>query len=177
MVANRRESLFICDDEGVPLVTYHGTAAEFDDFAPERAGQNYAKGGMRGIFFSADPHAASTYAIEHAGASPGRPAIPGLFKGSPAEMGSGKANVVPAYLRMNKPLVRKVRGYASPDIWFDRNQKAIYAAVDKAAADGVIVQGGEGWEDRTLYVVFSSDQVVFKCLGPLPVSQPVRLSA
>jgi hypothetical protein len=66
----------VVDEEGAPLVVYHGTAANFDAVSP-------AKLDAEGIHLSTDPQTASTYAVSRA-------------------MDEQGANVVPVYVRAEK---------------------------------------------------------------------------
>ncbi len=158
----------LTDENGKPLVLYHGTAAAFEKFDPNRAGGNYfSRGARKGIFFTTAPGTASVYAEQPAGAflDPAQP--------ERADFGLGTANIVPAYLRMNNPLVIKTK--KSPDKFFDTNQDSIYARAEKGGHDGVIIRGGAEFK-RDTYVVFDPKQIVSaisgEVLGQDPAAQP-----
>lgn len=67
----------VVDESGKPRVVYHGTADDFESF--ELPSKNRAKGG-RAIFFARDPETANGFARQREG-----------------------ANVIPAYVRIEKP--------------------------------------------------------------------------
>lgn len=76
----------VVDEQGAPLVVYHGTSGDFDGFrAPDAGG---------GIFFSTDPQRA------------------GLFAGTPDD---GAPAVVPVRLQIENPMVVDGSGNLKPD--------------------------------------------------------------
>jgi predicted RNA methylase len=138
----------VVDAEGNPLVVYHGTADDFAEFNADHSGRNYPSyGGNRGFFFTSSPGTASVYAE--------KPALAYLNPDDPenARFGKGTANIMPVYLRIEKPLSIKTK--ASPDKYFDHNRNKIYERADKAGADGIIITGG----NRNLYVAFAPHQI------------------
>jgi hypothetical protein len=140
----------VVDAEGKPLVVYHGTGGDFDSFDAARSGQNYARrGGEKGFFFTNRPIPAGVYAEQASGAFFGDEENP--------RFGDGTANIMPVYLSLQNPYVRKATG--SPDKWFDSNHSALLAAAEKAGADGIIVNGGKGFEIRSVYIAFSPTQI------------------
>jgi hypothetical protein len=77
----------VVDDEGKPLVVYHGTKADIAEFDPGRFGTGTDSGGWgRGFYFSGDP--------EYAGAYAGR---------------ADGSNIVPAYVSLKNPFVVDAR--------------------------------------------------------------------
>lgn len=134
----------VVDAEGKPLVVYHGTAADIQEFDPRRSGRNYlGRGGDQGFFFSNLPGTADVYAEQAA---------------EPWRTKNGAPNTMPVYLRLQKPYVRQAAG--SPDKWFDYNRKTLYEAASKNGSDGIIVRGGKGvFEKRVLYVAFKPEQI------------------
>lgn len=141
----------VIDDAGLPLVVYHGTGDSFDAFDPERSGRNYfSTGGHRGFFFSSRPGTASVYAEKVAGAylNPDDPEA--------ACFGDGTANIMPAYLHLQNPVVIKTA--MSPDKYFDYNRDRIYARASKKGADGIIVHG-LGKFPRAVYVALDPSQI------------------
>ena len=77
----------VVDEQGRPLVVYHGTKGEFTKFDLERAGSKTDSGAWgRGIYFAVDPEYAGAYA--------------GRAEGS---------NIVPAYISLQNPLVVDAR--------------------------------------------------------------------
>lgn len=140
----------VVDANGKPLVVYHGTGSDFTEFDPERVGSNYARrGGSKGFFFTNRPVPAGVYAEQAAGAYFGNEQSP--------DFGDGTANIMPAYLSLQKPYIRKAA--ASPDRWFDGNHEKLFAAAEKSGADGIIVRGGTGFEVRSIYVAFRPEQI------------------
>lgn len=109
----------VIDDSGKPLVVYHGTTASFNSFKRIESNINH-KFSKNGFFFTKCPEAASDYAMGYAGAEYARPGFPGLFIDTPAKLGTGTANVIPVFLKIEKPLIVSSRGARSPDQWFDR---------------------------------------------------------
>ena len=76
----------VVDAAGEPLVAYHGTGSDFDEFARIDAGNAYG----RGFYFTTDPATASNYALGE-----------GVNRMTPE--GNAAANVMPVYLRISKP--------------------------------------------------------------------------
>lgn len=72
----------VIDQEGKPLIVYHGTKAEFDSFDPATV-----KNG-RGFWFAGGDDVASRFAAAHRAGDP--------------EAGQ---NIIPVYLRMNNPYI------------------------------------------------------------------------
>ncbi|CAM5356022.1 hypothetical protein SSTU70S_05524 [Stutzerimonas stutzeri] len=139
----------VVDGQGKPLVVYHGTGADIEAFDPSRAGGNYLRGGRRGIFFTNRPIPAGVYAEQASAAN--------FADESNPHFGTGTATVMPVFLSLQSPYVRKATG--SPDKWFDSNQSKLYLAAEKAGADGIIVHGGNGFENRSIYVAFRPEQI------------------
>lgn len=141
----------VVDDDGAPLVVYHGTAESFTDFATEKMGRNYpTTGGHKGFFFTSSPGTASVYAE--------KPAYAYLNPDHPesADFGDGTANIVPVYLSLQNPI--EIKTSQSPDKYFDYNRDRLYDRADKAGADGFIVRG-TGKFKRDLYVAFEPNQI------------------
>ena len=56
----------VVDDNGEPLVVYHGTSQEFDEFLPEKLGSNTgADSAKQGFFFSDNKNVAQSYTRAH----------------------------------------------------------------------------------------------------------------
>ena len=148
----------VVDADGKPLVVYHGTGADFVSFDAERIGKNYQW--SKGFYFASTPQAANEYAMDMTGASPARAPIPGIFAGTPADTGSGGANIMPVYLSMQNPLIKRARGNLSPDQSADRNIEKWLSEAKAAGYDGLIVKSGNAFQDRgDVYIAFRPEQV------------------
>ena len=141
----------VVDAEGEPLVVYHGTAEDFAEFDPSRAGRNYfGSGAGRGIFFTSNPGTASVYAEQPSRAylNPAEP--------ERADFGRGTASIMPVYLSLQNPLVIKTK--KSPDKFFDGKWEDIFSRADTGGHDGVIIRGGAEFK-RDLYVAMRPEQI------------------
>ena len=141
----------VVDEQGRPLVVYHGTAGDFAEFDVARAGGNYpTTGGRRGFFFTSSPITAGVYAEQPAYAylNPERPEA--------VEFGEGTANVMPVYLKIAAPLESKTK--QSPDKYFDYRREDMYSRAEKKGADGLVVHGTGDYR-RNLYVAFEPTQI------------------
>ena len=140
----------VVDADGTPLRVFHGTAGDFAVFDAEKSGRNYlSNGGDQGFFFTSNPGTASVYA-EH-------PALAYLAPGTEnPRFGKGTANIMPVYLSLQNPLIRKTK--LSPDKFFDYNRRTLYEQAKERGADGVIIRG-TGAHPRDLYVAFKSEQI------------------
>lgn len=88
----------VVDEQGEPLVVYHGTTSKMESgmFDPYFANTNARTDVPDAFFFSSSPSVAATYASEVGGRR--------YRKG---------ANIVPAYLRLTKPLVVDLRKWGN----------------------------------------------------------------
>jgi hypothetical protein len=97
----------VVDRQGRPLVVYHGTPFDFDDFDTERVARHYGKG----AFFASDALDAS------------------LFSGGTSNMDEYGANprIIPAYIKLDKPMrVKKESDFSEAKYiggWLDRIRK------------------------------------------------------
>ncbi len=137
----------VVDENGEPLVVYHGTNADFDAFDIGKAGSAYGMEGEDGFFFTSLESEAQKWADKApSGQSP---------------------RVLPVYLSMQMPLAYEAPPSMSPVAYFesgtgpfDRGPAAFieYArnnGYDGKYYDGIIVTG----EGETLYVAFSPTQI------------------
>lgn len=77
----------VTDDAGAPMVVYHGTGGNFDDFRIDATGSAMDAGKLgRGFYFSTRPDVASGYA-------------------NASEVRGGSPNVMPVYLSIKNPVV------------------------------------------------------------------------
>lgn len=128
----------VVDENGEPLVVYHGTTEDFDSFDPDRTVEG-------GFFFTADPHHASEYG------------------GDKATFTEGNAQVKPVYLAIKNPLV--VDGLTIP---LSHSLDDIENLIERAKAkehDGVYIKGFRdfgGVGDRRrfdTYIAFRPEQI------------------
>lgn len=80
----------VVDENGLPLMVYHGSRSDFDTFITKRGGSGGAAG--QGAYFSPDPRAANQYA---------------MLNGA-----HGGGSIIPVYLRLINPY----RAYETEDI-------------------------------------------------------------
>lgn len=124
----------VVDQEGKPLVVYHGTQNDFTSFSNEWVGEgNGSADWGEGFYFASNPAAASTYAI-----------------------GEG-ANVMPVYLSIKNPADKSVMTSkritdAMDDGYFDSPRDLLM----DMGYDGVIIDHGK---DGKEFVVFSPEQI------------------
>jgi len=125
----------VVDENGEPLVVYHGTGFDFNVFEGSK------KGTEKAYFFSQDPELASSFATTSAGAY------------------DGNANVIPAYIRMENPLIVDYKGSVK---WGnDALMKQMLSQVWGGKYDGVIAKNvidGYG-NPTTIYAVIKSNQI------------------
>jgi hypothetical protein len=123
----------VVDENGDPLVVYHGTLSSFDTFDKAAVGKNYGKF-ARGLHFTSEQKRANFYAFMY-----------------PEFYGKYSPNIVPAYLSMKNPLVID-SGEESPIAYLDENPVAEELL---AGRDGIIVNGN----GEQHFVVFEPEQI------------------
>lgn len=96
----------VVDADGKPLVVYHGTTGDFNEFSRVDGGNAYGAG----YYFTKSPEEASGYALGTAG-------------GRIAPSGDAAPNVMPVYLKMEKPFAFDARSLTKAEI----------SAIEKAA--------------------------------------------
>jgi hypothetical protein len=125
----------VVDETGQPLRVYHGTAIELDAFDIEgMSGVNFKQG--EGFAFFTDksdayPSSASDYAKQAAGKRQG-------------------ANVIPAFVKLEKPLIVNADGYYNAVAAFDKQARKIREQVKTGGYDGVIVRYSDGSGDQLI---------------------------
>jgi hypothetical protein len=151
----------VVDDEGKPLVVYHGTTADFDAFDLGFAGADGVLYSTPAIFATSDPNLASDYAVnkfdrviadamrdlqkfknENPGTYDERyetayGALKKAFrdvKGAGRPETGGGANVMPLYMALEKPLVLDADGKRFMEVMPDAIARAV-----AEGNDGVIV--------------------------------------
>jgi hypothetical protein len=136
----------VVDEDGAPLVVYHGTAADFDQFSPERIGSNFSIS-RGGFFFVSSEEAAWNYAEDAADEQEEIELEPRVFS---------------VYLALENPLILKASHDRWPDMYFDDNADAILRRAHRGNHDGVIVHGIDPYSDnepRSIYIAFEPTQI------------------
>lgn len=150
------------DDLGRPLVVYHGTNQDFDQFmlGAESQGHTTGAGPAKGFFFSENPANASGWASAVAGRRDDetRAALAGAFstKGNKAASKDEKAVasafikgyqefidgkvVYPAYVRLENPVEFDAKGRTHRDIPLSKTPDALLESAQKRKKDGVIIK-------------------------------------
>lgn len=126
--------------DGAPKMVFHGTSASFDTFNKSKQIMMGRFRGRPGFFFTSS-------AIEAEVSSEWAE----IYRG-------GNRNIVPVYLRLLNPIVRKAQGY--PQKWYDANWTALSEQAARNGNDGLIINGSGVGEGRTTYVVFEPEQIV-----------------
>src|SRR5690606_19230066 len=128
----------VVDENGEPLVVYHGTRSDITAFEPGRDGA---------IYFTDSPEDASAFA--------------GDFRGLTAELQSfelGGANVIPAFLSIRNPLEHDFGG----ELFDPDDVERVIRRARREGHDGVIIRNirnFEGGGTSTTYIVFRPEQV------------------
>lgn len=129
----------VVDESGEPLVVYHGTEYDFDEFEASNASTDYDF--PSGMYFSSSINIAKTYT------SP----TPDI--------------VMPLYLKIENPLELDANGRNYND-FYDELYSAV-RGIDKDIYDGIIIhnirddwsQRDDGGEVATTYVTFNPEQI------------------
>jgi hypothetical protein len=136
----------VVDEQGRPLVVYHGTGAVFDAFDRAKQGTSFDYDALNvpedGFWFANDAARSSWYA------------------GVSAKRHDGSANVMPVYLSMQKPFVYSAEDYANEGL---ASLPSLYE-LEGEGYDGVIVERGEYGEGdawATVQPVTQRDYAVF----------------
>lgn len=126
----------VVDENGEPLVVYHGTGTDFNAFDPLRQGENYLQS-EGGFFFTTNREIARHYAKYH------------------AEDGEGR--VIEAYLSIRTPYESSAYGddLGAPIEKYDDHRSEYLSEADIQGCDGISITG----EKSTLYVAFSPTQI------------------
>lgn len=129
----------VVDEDGKPLVVYHGTEYDFDEFEANNASTDYDF--PSGMYFSSSRNIAKTYT------SP-KPDI-----------------VMPLYLKIENPLVLDANGKNYNDFYDELY--SVVRGMNKDVYDGIIInnirdnwsQNDDGGEVATTYVMFNPEQI------------------
>jgi hypothetical protein len=148
----------VIDEDGKPLVVYHGTLRDFTQFRP--SAKKATRGGealrdVGAMFFSANPELASAYS----GTS--KSILTGDFFAYPQSSAEG-GNVMPVYLSMQNPLVVDAENQMYTKV------EDIIRKAKKDGYDGVILKniidspgaaGSLRTYEHTAYVAFNPNQI------------------
>jgi GNAT superfamily N-acetyltransferase len=128
----------VVDENGKPLVVYHGTANEFEVFDENKIGENYFESEGGGFFFTQKKRSAENYASLHS-------------------RGKSDGYVMPVYLSIKNPLVREVNSdYLSPADFYDMHPDELIRDAKIDGRDGIIIKGTN---EDSLFVAFFPEQI------------------
>lgn len=119
----------VVDENGEPMVVYHGTGADFDSFAPERAGSNTGHPGSGlGVFATAQSWLADQYAVIAA-------------RGGHRGGAGGRATVYPVFVSIQNPKRYDTASefYAEAERWTGRDGEW-RETLQAEGWDGIIVR-------------------------------------
>lgn len=158
----------VVDENGEPLVVYHGTPTPFGEFDEARLGGNTgAPSASQGFFFTDSPELASAYAGFQDTFDAGMRAVNAVTGGLLERFGSRYStpeggNVRPTFLRITNPLVVDQGGKRV-------REEAFFDTIERAKAeghDGVIIRNtfdgafnGQRGPQNDVYVAFDTDQI------------------
>ena len=145
----------VVDENGKPLIVYHGTKVNFSKFDPSYIGSRFGKD-TKGFFFTRDSSAAL---------------------GGAGDYGSN-GFIKKAYLRIENPVtleeyansldstVSEIMYYGGDEIpvitiW-DEDKEDILKLVNEKGADGVILSHESLHPMNAIYIVFDTDQIRIK---------------
>lgn len=129
------------NDDGSPMVVYHGTSHGFSQFDPDRQGRVFTQYRARKGFFFTSSAAEAGYSAEYAR----------IFT-------EGEDVIMPVYLSIQNPYVRKSGG-KHPQKWFDSNWEVLQETAMSGGHDGVIIIGTGKGKGRATFVVYHPTQI------------------
>lgn len=136
-------------DDGKPRVVYHGTGANFDAFDNDKIGSNYRRKDFF-HYFAASPEVAG----EQANFAARGGALKAAFRGA-------GANIMPAYIKLENPLVVRNDGSApgldSAMDYADMNREELYEQAIANGHDGIAVYDVNG--ENPVFGVLDPKQV------------------
>jgi hypothetical protein len=129
----------VVDENGEPLVVYHGSANNFNVFDKKRVGENYFESKQGGFFFTQKLNSAKNYARLHTNLE-------------------NDGFVYYCFLNIRNPLVRNTNSeYYSPADRYDISRHEYISELkSKKNIDGIIIFGTK---KDNLYVVNNSNQI------------------
>lgn len=148
----------VVDENGKPLVVYHGTLRDFTQFKPGAKKATQGGEALRGVgamFFSANSDLASAYS------GTAKSVLTGDFFAYPQSSAEG-GNVMPVYLSLQNPLVVDAENQMYSQV------ESIIKKAKKDGYDGVILKnlidqpgaaGSLQTYEHTAYVAFSPNQI------------------
>jgi len=148
----------VVDENGNPLVVYHGTNEDFDVFDPYAEKKTQGGERLRGtnaIFFSSNPELASAYA------GVAKSTLTGQSFAYPAESAYG-GNVMPVYLSMQNPMIVDAEGqmYTKVEpLIREAKKKGHDGVIFKNVADQPGAAGSLQVTTHDAYVVFKPNQI------------------
>lgn len=128
----------VVDAGGKPLIVYHGTKHDFDTFSSDKIGTNYSVSKL--FYFTDAPRNADHYAE---------------WNSTEADM----PNVIPAYLRIENPLVIRTRGHKSAASTVDRQIESLLSKISSKGYDGILVRTSVSWVGGNVFAVLSPNQI------------------
>ncbi|MEO9231643.1 MAG: LPD38 domain-containing protein [Devosia sp.] len=143
----------IVNEDGTPKVVYHGTDADISTFDKSNIGSRHPFS-KEGFYFTSSTKTASIYADSITNAANGfRPNSPFAV---PVRNG---ANVIPAYVSLQKPLIINTEDLTSEEK-LDEDDGRLVRDAKKAGHDGVIIKRERGDEyDHIAVVAFRANQI------------------
>ena len=122
----------VVDENGEPLVVYHGTAKSFDPFSPSAGRNTDLPRDAQGFFFTKFAEDAAAYATDDDGDT------------------ADGANLMPVFLRIDKPFVVERGDIKNHPAYISQDRRA---KLEADGFDGVVYGNG------TEYVVFRPEQI------------------
>ena len=132
----------VVDENGNPLVVYHGTSNDFKVFDKDKIGSNYLYSGEKSFFFTQKERTAKNYAKLHSNKNIN---------------GNNKGYVISSYLKIENPLYRQTNSdFYRPEDRFDIDGDDLIREAFENGNDGIIIKGTN---NDDLYVVFEPNQI------------------
>ena len=127
----------VVDENGEPLVVYHGTRRKFSEF--DESAEKSGPYDVKGFFFTDSREEAEFFTEEYDNDGYKRP--------------GDEPTVLEVFLKMKRPLI--LAPAENSTNYYDSNEQKILRVVKEGRYDGVIVKG----EDHVQYVVFKPTQI------------------
>lgn len=137
----------VVDENGAPLVVYHGTAGDFSEFSKDVESKHIP---LPGFFFTPEPAYADRFA-ESAGRE---------FRDEDGYIaGSEGANVMPVFLSMQNPFVEDLTKSGQGGFYPASAIKEMIEYAQSRGHDGVILKGWQDGSGPVQYIVFRPSQI------------------